>query len=154
MAIAKVEPLTTARALRGPFDYSLPERLDGVGVGSVLLVPFGRRRTLGVVVDVAERSELPDQPVEIAAQERFPARDSQLVHAEAGEDPRDALDLLERQELAARQEAVVVAEDLLRHAVDAAKVAAVRDRDAQVAERPSPRVGEGRRHGAKPSWGP
>ena len=24
MAIAKVEPLTTARALRGPFDYRLP----------------------------------------------------------------------------------------------------------------------------------
>ena len=47
MAIAKVEPLTTARALRGPFDYLLPERLAGVGVGSVLLVPFGRRRVLG-----------------------------------------------------------------------------------------------------------
>src|SRR5918999_31440 len=27
MSIAKVEPLTTARALRGPFDYRLPERL-------------------------------------------------------------------------------------------------------------------------------
>ena len=59
MAIAKVEPLTTARALRGPFDYRLPERLAEVGVGSVLLVPFGRRRVIGVVVDVAESSELP-----------------------------------------------------------------------------------------------
>ncbi|MGH2967219.1 MAG: hypothetical protein ACRDMH_17810, partial [Solirubrobacterales bacterium] len=58
MAIAKVEPLTTARTLRGPFDYLLPERLAGVGVGSVLLVPFGRRRVLGVVVEVAESSEL------------------------------------------------------------------------------------------------
>jgi len=58
MPIARVEPLTTARALRGPFDYRLPERLDGVGVGSVLLVPFANRRVLGVVVDVAERSEL------------------------------------------------------------------------------------------------
>ena len=61
MAIAKVEPLTTARALRGPFDYRLPERLDGVGIGSVLLVPFGRRRVLGVVVEVAESSELPPE---------------------------------------------------------------------------------------------
>src|SRR5918998_1679144 len=61
MAIAKVEPLTNARALRGPFDYSLPARLGSVGVGSVLLVPFGRRRTLGVVVEVAERSELPPE---------------------------------------------------------------------------------------------
>ena len=35
-AIAQVEPLTTARALRGPFDYLLPEALAGVGVGSLL----------------------------------------------------------------------------------------------------------------------
>ncbi len=57
--IARVEPLVTARALRGPFDYSLPERLGGVDVGSLLLVPFGRQRLLGVVVDLAERSEVP-----------------------------------------------------------------------------------------------
>jgi primosomal protein N' (replication factor Y) len=56
--IAKVEPLTTARALRGPFDYLLPERLGAVDVGSLLLVPFGRQRLLGVVVEVAETSEL------------------------------------------------------------------------------------------------
>src|SRR3954449_7765627 len=61
MAIAKVEPLVTARALRGPFDYRLPDRLAGVGVGSVLLVPFGRRRVVGVVVEVAESSELPPE---------------------------------------------------------------------------------------------
>ena len=71
MAIAKVEPLTTARALRGPFDYLLPERLNRVGVGSVLLVPFGRRRVIGVVVDIAESSELaPDrlaEPIEALA---------------------------------------------------------------------------------------
>ena len=56
--IAKVEPLTSARALRGPFDYRLPQHMSGVDVGSMLVVPFGRRRMLGVVVDVAERSEL------------------------------------------------------------------------------------------------
>jgi primosomal protein N' (replication factor Y) (superfamily II helicase) len=59
MAIAKVEPLTTARALRGPFDYRLPERLAHLDVGSVVRVPFGRRRTLGVVVELAESSSLP-----------------------------------------------------------------------------------------------
>jgi primosomal protein N' (replication factor Y) (superfamily II helicase) len=61
--IAKVEPLTTARALRGPFDYRIGDGLaaDGVGVGSVLVVPFGPRRMLGVVVDVAETSELPPE---------------------------------------------------------------------------------------------
>src|SRR4051812_15441116 len=61
MAIAKVEPLLTTRALRGPFDYRLPERLSDVGVGSVLRVPFGRQRILGVVVEVAEASELPPE---------------------------------------------------------------------------------------------
>jgi primosomal protein N' (replication factor Y) len=56
--IAKVEPLTQARALRGPFDYRVPEEMDA-GVGSVLLVPFGHRRVLGVVVETAERSDVP-----------------------------------------------------------------------------------------------
>ena len=59
--VAKVEPLVTARSLRGPFDYRLPGHMSEVGVGSVLLVPFGRQRLLGVVIDVAERSELPPE---------------------------------------------------------------------------------------------
>ena len=59
--IAKVEPLTPARSLRGPFDYLLAGALEDVGVGSMLVVPFGRRRLLGVVVDVAAESELPPE---------------------------------------------------------------------------------------------
>jgi len=59
--IAKVEPLTPARSLRGPFDYRLAGTLEDVGVGSMLVVPFGRRRLLGVVVDVAAESELPPE---------------------------------------------------------------------------------------------
>ena len=59
MTIAKVEPLTTARALRGPFDYRLPEAMADLGVGSVVRVPFGRQRLLGVVVGLADASELP-----------------------------------------------------------------------------------------------
>jgi primosomal protein N' (replication factor Y) len=59
--IAKVEPLLTTRSVSGPFDYRLPETMGEVGVGSVLVVPFGRRRVVGVVVDLAERSELPDE---------------------------------------------------------------------------------------------
>jgi len=69
--IAKVEPLTQARALRGPFDYRVPDEMDA-DVGSVLLVPFGRRRILGVVVETAERSELPPEklaePIEALAE--------------------------------------------------------------------------------------
>jgi primosomal protein N' (replication factor Y) (superfamily II helicase) len=60
-SIAKVEPLTTARALRGPFDYRIPSRMEGVGVGTMLVVPFGRQRMLGVVVDVASESEIPPE---------------------------------------------------------------------------------------------
>jgi primosomal protein N' (replication factor Y) len=52
--------MTTARALRGPFDYRLPEELRGGGVeiGSMLVVPFGRREVLGVVVGLADSSEV------------------------------------------------------------------------------------------------
>src|SRR3954454_17618027 len=60
MAIAKVEPLLTTRSVSGPFDYRLPEGMEDVGVGSVLVVPFGRRRVVGVVVGLADRSDLPD----------------------------------------------------------------------------------------------
>jgi primosomal protein N' (replication factor Y) len=61
VAILRVEPLTTARSLRGPFDYRRPEAMADLGVGSVVRVPFGPRRILGVVVDVAETSELPPE---------------------------------------------------------------------------------------------
>jgi len=62
-SIAQVEPMTTARALRGPFDYRLPEELRGgaVDVGSMLVVPFGRRQVLGVVVGLADRSEVAEE---------------------------------------------------------------------------------------------
>jgi primosomal protein N' (replication factor Y) len=54
--------MTTARALRGPFDYLLPEELrDGVDVGSMLVVPFGRRQILGVVTGLADHSEVSEE---------------------------------------------------------------------------------------------
>lgn len=67
-----MEPLTPARALRGPFDYRLPGTMESVGVGSMLVVPFGSRRILGVVVDLAETSAVaPERLVEpLAALER------------------------------------------------------------------------------------
>jgi primosomal protein N' (replication factor Y) len=54
--IARVEPLTTTRRLAGPFDYALPA--EPVGVGSIVRVPFGRQALDGVVVALAETSEL------------------------------------------------------------------------------------------------
>ena len=58
LRIAKVEPLTTARALSGPFDYRLSEAHAEVDVGAVLSVPFSGRRILGVVTGIADRSDL------------------------------------------------------------------------------------------------
>jgi primosomal protein N' (replication factor Y) len=57
-AIARVEPLTRTRAVRGPFDYRLSEDQAGVGIGSLLRVPFGRRVMAGVVVALANETEL------------------------------------------------------------------------------------------------
>jgi primosomal protein N' (replication factor Y) len=51
--IVQVEPLTTARALRGPFDYVRPE---GTDVGSLLEVPFGHQRLTAVVTGLVEES--------------------------------------------------------------------------------------------------
>jgi primosomal protein N' (replication factor Y) (superfamily II helicase) len=60
--IAQVEPMTSARALHGPFDYRLPESLQGdVGIGSMLVVPFGRRQVLGVVVGLADSSDVAEE---------------------------------------------------------------------------------------------
>jgi primosomal protein N' (replication factor Y) len=87
--IAAVEPITTTRALKGPFDYRLPAELRGrVAVGSTLVIPFARRRVLGVVVAVGERSEVaqerlleplrviePGLPAELVSLARWVARE-------------------------------------------------------------------------------
>jgi len=89
-SIALVQPMTTARALRGPFDYRIPEELreHGVGVGSMLVVPFGRRELLGVVVGLSDRSDVAEDkllaplralelgvPVELVALAEWVARE-------------------------------------------------------------------------------
>jgi primosomal protein N' (replication factor Y) len=62
--IARVEPLTTTRAVRGPFDYRLPPEHE-VQVGTLLQVPFGGRRLPGVVLELRTDSELaPDRLAE------------------------------------------------------------------------------------------
>ncbi len=79
--IARVEPLMPTRAIRGPFDYRLrPDQLH-VEIGSLLRVPFGRRHTLGVVIELAGDSEV--------APERLAEPDAVLP---AGL-PRDLVDL-------------------------------------------------------------
>ncbi|HEX4806321.1 MAG TPA: primosomal protein N' [Conexibacter sp.] len=77
--IARVEPLTTTRALRGPFDYRLPEALADVGVGTLLAVPFAGRELLGVVVERASASELPDERLAEPRARVEPAVPAELV---------------------------------------------------------------------------
>ena len=57
--IARVQPLTTTRRLAGPFDYALPS--EPVEVGSVVRVPFGRQKLDGVVVGLAETTDVPPE---------------------------------------------------------------------------------------------
>src|SRR6476469_1210315 len=89
-----------------------------------------------------QRREHRDERLEVAAEQRLAAGQADLGDACCQEQPRQALDLLEGQQLLAAQKHEVVAEHLLRHAVGAAEVAAIGDRDAQIAERPCESVGQ------------
>ena len=91
-------------------------------------------------VEAVDRREPLDEALELLAEQRLAAGEADLLDAERDERARDALELLEAQQLLAVHEPVVVAEDRLRHAVGAAEVAAVGDRDAQVADRAAERV--------------
>ena len=57
--IARIEPLTTTRRLSGPFDYLVEP--GAVTVGSLVRIPFGHQKLEGVVVGLAESSEVPEE---------------------------------------------------------------------------------------------
>jgi hypothetical protein len=80
--------------------------------------------------------------VQLLAHQRLAPGEADLLHTQADENAREARHFLEAEDRAVRQELVAGVEHLARHAVDAAEVAAVGDRDAQVAHRPAARVGE------------
>src|SRR5262249_21126923 len=82
--------------------------------------------------------------LKVPPDERLATGDPELRHAEIHEDTGQPLDLLVAEDRVVGQELEVAAEDLLRHAVRAAEVAAVRHRDAQVAQRSAQRVEVGR----------
>ncbi|MGO9793072.1 MAG: primosomal protein N' [Solirubrobacteraceae bacterium] len=79
--IARVLPLTRTRAIKGLFDYRLRDDQSAVEVGSLLNVPFAARNVIGVVVELAERSELP------------PARLAEPTSILASRLPRDLVEL-------------------------------------------------------------
>ena len=59
--IAKVEPLTPARSLRGPFDYLLGGDSRTWGWAACSWCRSGGGGCSGVVVDVADESDLPPE---------------------------------------------------------------------------------------------
>ena len=88
----------------------------------------------------ADCRELGDELVDILAQQRFAAGDADLLHAARLEQAGEAGDFLETQQFRSRQKGVVVAEATARHAIHAAEVAAIGDRDTHVAQRALVRV--------------
>jgi hypothetical protein len=72
-----------------------------------------------------------------SAQQRLAAGQPDLADPDADEDPQQRVSSSKLQQLLAVEEGVVGAEHLPRHAVGAAQVAPVGDRDAQVLHRPA-----------------
>ncbi len=87
-------------------------------------------------------AEVAKQREDVAPHQRLAAGDAQLAHAVPNEDGAEPVEFLEREQVALGEEGHV-----LRHAVDAAEIAAVGHRDAQVGDRPPERVDERRTAG-------
>src|SRR6266550_2449106 len=96
----------------------------------------------GQVTDSRVASDHRDERREIVAEQRLAAREPDLVHPEPCEHAGEPLDLLEGEDRGPRQPRVIV----LRHAVTAAQVAAVRHGQPQARERASQRVVDDVRH--------
>lgn len=79
MRIAKVEPIVTARALRGPFDYLIPDGFGEVAVGTRLRVPFAGRQLDGVVTAIAGESDLPAERLSVPLRAIEPSVPEELV---------------------------------------------------------------------------
>lgn len=56
MHVARVVVDIATRQLDTPFDYLVPEEIEGVAVGSCVLVDFGNRPVVGYVVGIADSS--------------------------------------------------------------------------------------------------
>ena len=111
----------------------------GLELGGVL----GQQHAVGGerdVLDAGQRGEIADEIREIRPQQRLAAGDAQLLHAGAHEHAREPQDLGEVEPLVRFQEPVRLVKGLARHAIRAAEIAAIHDRDAQVVDGPAQRV--------------
>ena len=105
------------------------ERVNVIGEQDTV----GRQRE---IVDAAFRRQQAHESGKVPPQQRLAAGEPHLVDAERDEDVDQRTDFLEMQQILARQPDVLV----LRHAVLAADIAPVGDRQPQIAERTIERV--------------
>ncbi len=106
----------------------------------------GQRQVHGFAGGRPDLGEHRDEVGQVAPDEGLATGDPELLDAERHERPGDPDDLLEAQDLIARQEREVAPVDLLGHAVHAPEVAAVGDADAEVVDastQPVRRVADG-----------
>ena len=102
----------------------------------------GQREVERLAVGRAQFAQHANQDVEVLAQQRLAAGEPELLHAVRNEDAGNARDLFETEQRALRQEAVLLVEYFLGHAVAAAEIAAVGHRNAQVAQRPAQAIAQ------------
>ena len=96
----------------------------------------------GQVFEALDLGQHGDQVLDPLSQQWLSPGEPDLGDPLGREDGGDAGDLLEREQLISGEELVVLAEDLLRHAIGAAEVAAIGHRDTQIPYRSSHRVGD------------
>ena len=106
---------------------------------AVELRAIGGQRQFAQRARLEVTRELADQRHQVSADERLAAGQPDLTGPTRDEGAAQALQLLERQEIALRQEL-----HILRHAVDAAKIAAIGDRNADIIDMPAVRVDQRR----------
>ena len=117
--------------IEGIETHGNPAQARGLELGGVL----GQQHAVGGerdVLDAGQLREVADQVRQVGAQQRLAAGDAQLLHASAHEHARQSQNLGEVQPLAGLQETVRLVKGLARHAIRAAEIAAIHDRDTQV----------------------
>jgi hypothetical protein len=116
------------RSPRERIETDVDPRQAGVLEGLGLLGEQDAVGRQGDIANAVDRRQSLDELGKVGPHQRLAAGEAELVHAQASRDPSEPLDLLEREQLMPRLEADV----LVRHAIEAADVAAICDADPQV----------------------
>jgi hypothetical protein len=85
-------------------------------------------------IEVGDLGEHAHEQRQVAANERLPARQPDLAHPMADEDPCQSRDFFEGQDLIALQKLIARSKDLFGHAIHTPKITTVRDGNPQVAQ--------------------